>query len=99
MTASSNATAAAAVTCTSCKACCCRLEVMLMGDDGVPPAFTETDRWGGTVMTRLADGWCAALDRDTLLCRIYARRPAVCRDFPVGDSDCIAERSRASLND
>ena len=68
-----------------------------MSDDEVLSEFTETDRWGGTIMTRLADGWCAALDRDTLQCRIYARRPSVCRDFPVGDSDCIAERSKAVL--
>ena len=43
---------------------------MLMGDDDVPASLTETDAWGGEVMTRLADGWCAALDRGT-------REPAV----------------------
>ena len=25
-----------AISCTACEACCCRLEVMLMGDDDVP---------------------------------------------------------------
>ncbi len=84
---------AAAVACDSCKACCCRLEVMLMGEDDVPAELAETDPWGGQVMTRLADGWCAALERGTLRCGIYERRPAVCRDYPVGGSDCIAERS------
>lgn len=64
-----------------------------MGDDDVPPELTEVDRWGGSVMARLEDGWCAALDRDTMLCRIYERRPAVCRDYQVGESDCIAQRS------
>ena len=87
----------ATITCASCKACCCRLEVMLMGDDDVPPELTAVDRWGGTVMARLQDGWCAALDRNTLLCGIYARRPSVCRDFPVGDHDCMTERAKASL--
>ena len=82
-----------AMSCDSCKACCCRLEVMLMGEDDVPPEWTETDPWGGQVMARLADGWCAALERDTLRCGIYERRPGICRDFPVGGSDCIAERS------
>ncbi len=82
-----------AISCDACQACCCRLEVMLMGEDDVPPGLTETDPWGGQVMARLADGWCAALDRDTLLCGIYARRPGVCRDYPVGGSECIAERS------
>jgi Fe-S-cluster containining protein len=69
------------------------LEVLLMGDDDVPLELTEVDRWGGSVMARLEDGWCAALDRDTMLCRIYERRPAVCRDYQVGESDCIAQRS------
>ncbi len=48
-------------------------------------------------MARLADGWCAALDRDTLLCRIYARRPGVCREFELAGSDCVALRANAGL--
>lgn len=44
-------------------------------------------------MSRLDDGWCTALDRDTMLCGIYKRRPTVCRDFPVGGDDCITERA------
>jgi Fe-S-cluster containining protein len=88
---------AAAITCDSCRACCCRLEVMLMGEDDIPLELTEADRWGGRIMARLEDGWCAALDRDTMLCRVYERRPAVCREFRVGGSDCIAERSADPL--
>ncbi|MDP2143922.1 MAG: YkgJ family cysteine cluster protein [Gallionella sp.] len=80
------------ITCASCKACCCRLEVMLMGDDDIPAELTEQDRWGGWVMMRLDDGWCAALDRNTMLCRIYERRPMICRDYQAGDSDCLNER-------
>ncbi|MHB1591161.1 MAG: YkgJ family cysteine cluster protein [Sulfuricella sp.] len=81
-----------AISCTSCKACCCRLEVMLMGGDDIPLELTEQDRWDGWVMARLDDGWCAALDRNTLLCTIYERRPMICHDYQVGDSDCIEER-------
>ena len=80
------------ITCASCRACCCRLEVILMGEDDPPGEFVATDRWGGQVMRRLADGWCAALDRATMLCRIYPRRPGVCRDFAVGESECLTER-------
>ncbi|MDP2155137.1 MAG: YkgJ family cysteine cluster protein [Sulfuricella sp.] len=80
------------ISCSSCKACCCRLEVMLMGDDDIPLELTERDRWGGWVMARLDDGWCAALDRNTLLCTIYEHRPMICSDYQVGDSDCIGER-------
>ena len=80
------------ISCATCRACCCQLEVMLMGDDDIPPRFTHQDRWGGWTMRRLDDGWCAALDRQTMLCTIYQRRPLICREFEVGDSDCLDER-------
>ena len=83
----------APVSCASCEACCCRLEVRLMGDDDVPQALTRVDAFGVTVMRRLDDGWCAALDRNSLRCTIYGRRPDICRDFEMGASDCVAERT------
>lgn len=88
-----------AISCATCKACCCRLEVMLIGDDGVPDEFTVEDQWGGWVMLRLDDGWCAALDRNTMLCTIYEYRPNICRDYQAGDSDCLGERSRLVVGD
>ena len=80
------------ITCSSCKACCCRLEVMLLGEDDIPAELTTQDKWGGWVMARLDDGWCAALDRNTLLCTIYARRPWICSDYQAGDHDCLEQR-------
>lgn len=80
------------VTCASCAACCCQLEVMLMAGDDIPARFTERDQWGGWIMARLDDGWCAALDRGTMLCTIYPCRPTICREFEMGESDCINER-------
>jgi uncharacterized protein len=71
---------------------------MLMGEDDIPPELIEVDHWGGLVMARLDDGWCVALNRATMLCGVYERRPSVCRDYQVGGSDCISERSkRAAL--
>jgi Fe-S-cluster containining protein len=58
----------------------------------VPERFIETDVWGGRTMARLDDGWCAAQNRDTLLCRIYAQRPLICREFATGKDECVAER-------
>ncbi|MBK6960077.1 MAG: YkgJ family cysteine cluster protein [Gammaproteobacteria bacterium] len=81
-----------AVTCANCQACCCRLEVMLITETGVPERFIETDQWGGRTMMRLDDGWCAALNRDTLMCRIYAQRPLICREFAMGEEECVKER-------
>ncbi len=66
---------------------------MLLSDPGVPDHFVDVDQWGGRFMARLADGWCAALDRNTMLCKIYAQRPWVCREFEMGAYDCIAERA------
>jgi uncharacterized protein len=82
-----------AITCENCKACCCRLEVILMGEDRVPARFVQQDPWGGEVMARLEDGFCAALDRATGRCTIYALRPGVCRDFAMGGDDCMTERA------
>jgi Fe-S-cluster containining protein len=79
-------------TCADCEACCCRLEVMLITDTGVPEHFIDTDQWGGRTMTRLDDGWCAALDRNTFKCLIYAQRPFICREFAMGEYECVAER-------
>ena len=81
------------VSCASCKACCCRLEVMLISDTGVPDRYIEVDQWGGRSMARLEDGWCSALDRNTMLCMIYEKRPKICRDFEMGGYECIAEQA------
>ncbi len=81
------------VTCASCEACCCRLEVLLITDTGVPERFVAVDDLGGRTMARLDDGWCAALDRNTLRCTVYASRPWVCREFEMGGSECLAERA------
>ncbi len=87
-----------AISCSSCKACCCQLEVMLIaGDDDVPPQYIEADAWGGEIMHRLADGWCAALNRSTMLCMIYAQRPWICREYTAGESDCLEQRKLIPL--
>jgi Fe-S-cluster containining protein len=92
--AETNRTAIAApISCAACEACCCRLEVLLMGDDAVPAGLSAADPWGGSVMRRRPDGWCAALDMNSMRCVIYERRPTVCRDYLVGGDECIGERA------
>jgi uncharacterized protein len=81
------------VTCSTCHACCCRLEVLIFSDTGVPEKHIARDEWGGETMLRLDDGWCSALDRDTFLCSIYENRPDICRDFEMGSYECRSERS------
>lgn len=82
-----------AATCSACAAVCCRLEVLLVTETGVPGRYTRPNPGGVHSMDRLADGWCAALDRDTLRCRIYGQRPLICREFAMGGPDCLAERA------
>jgi len=81
------------ISCENCQACCCRLQVMLITDTGVPERFIEIDKFGVQSMARLHDGWCAALNRDTMKCTIYQQRPLICREFEAGDYECIVERT------
>lgn len=81
------------VTCSNCKACCCRLEVMVMTDTGVPNIHIAVDEWGAETMLRLDDGWCSALDRETYKCSIYENRPLICREFEMGSYECRNERA------
>jgi len=81
------------VTCNTCHACCCRLEVMLITNTGAPARHIKTNRWGGEVMNRLDDGWSSALNRDNLMCTIYENRPWICREFEMSSYECITERS------
>lgn len=82
-----------AITCANCEACCCRLEVMILTDTDVPEKHITVDGWGKETMRRTSDGWCSALNRDTLMCTIYENRPWVCREFEMGSYECIEERS------
>ena len=66
---------------------------MLISETGVPDHFIAIDKWGSGSMAQLDDGWCAALDRNTMNCTIYEKRPLICREFEMGSYECIAERS------
>jgi len=80
------------VSCSRCDAVCCRLTVVVMGDDRVPSHLLER-RDGLTVMARDEEGWCVALDSARMCCSIYEDRPAVCRKFAMGGPYCRAERA------
>jgi Fe-S-cluster containining protein len=82
-----------AITCSSCQACCCRLEVMIITDTGVPERHIDVDEWGSETMLRLEDGYCSALNRETFMCSIYENRPWICREFEMGSYECRNERA------
>ena len=75
--------------CSNCAARCCRFEVFLISDTGVPAEYILNDEFGTQTMRRLDDGWCSALDRSTMQCSIYTRRPWLCREFEMGSAECI----------
>ncbi|MCB5160848.1 YkgJ family cysteine cluster protein [Marinomonas algarum] len=79
------------VTCSHCQAACCRMEVMMITDTGVPEEHIVTDEWGGETLRRLDDGWCSAVDRETFRCTIYENRPWICREFEMGSYECEDE--------
>lgn len=85
--------AASDVSCSHCHACCCRLQAMLFGDPEVPDHLTVTDECGVRSMAREDDGWCSALDRRTMTCRIYQQRPWICREFEMGKEECLSARA------
>lgn len=87
----------AEISCANCRACCCRLEVMLISDTGVPENYITEDKWGAQSMLRLADGWCAAIDRGTFMCTIYENRPWICREFDMGSAECREERAAMQI--
>jgi len=89
------------ITCATCRALCCRLEVRLIddSDDQVPIRYTEKKDNLYMVMKQGKDGWCEAVDRSTMLCLIYEKRPYLCREYQCGDYDCLVERRKQELTD
>jgi len=66
---------------------------MLFNDTEVPDNLIATTTQGERSMARLTDGWCIALDRNTMTCTIYEKRPWICREFEMGSYECIAART------
>jgi Fe-S-cluster containining protein len=82
------------VRCTDCEAVCCRLTVVLMPEDDVPTWLVHRDGRGPDTLAKGDDGWCAAVNPNTLMCTIYEQRPAICRKFAMGSPGCRDERER-----
>lgn len=79
--------------CDRCDAVCCRLTVVLMAEDDVPPRFTTLNEHGVEVMARDEDGWCVAIDQGRMCCSIYEQRPTICRKFAMGGPYCREVRA------
>ncbi|NIR60298.1 MAG: hypothetical protein GWO02_12685 [Gammaproteobacteria bacterium] len=62
-----------------CRTFCCRLLVRLDPDEREPSAETGTTVKG--FVDKTADGICLHFDPETSLCRIWERRPRVCREY------------------
>ena len=82
----------AAVRCADCAAVCCRLTVVLLPGDSVPAWLTDSDERGLEIMAKGDDGWCVALDRHSMRCTIYERRPQICAEFAMAGVYCRDER-------
>ena len=84
------------VHCNRCDALCCRLTVVLFGEDAIPAHLTERNAQGVTVMARDADGWCVALNSARMNCGIYETRPTICRKFAMAGPYCRDVRAEAA---
>ncbi|HMB56207.1 MAG TPA: YkgJ family cysteine cluster protein [Arenimonas sp.] len=82
------------VDCDHCQAVCCRLTVVLMPEDDVAEHLRDRNENGVAVLAKGADGWCLALDRQTMRCSIYDTRPDTCRRFAMAGPYCRSERQR-----
>lgn len=97
--------------CLTCGACCTHAgEVVVESAEDVPRHLTRSVRgrigfasWeaedGTRIMARRCSGSCAALSPKAgrQVCRIYDRRPAVCRGFTAGSPQCLAARAAAGF--
>ena len=82
----------ATISCENCDAVCCRLTVVLMPEDRVPNRFVVEDAHGMRLLAKGEEGWCQALDLNTMRCTIYDMRPSTCRKFAMGGPYCRSER-------
>lgn len=80
------------VHCSDCEAVCCRLLVFIEPGDRVPDGPAGRNAEGSEVMLRGEDGWCMAIDRQSMSCGIYEARPDTCRRFTMGGGYCRAIR-------
>jgi len=86
--------------CTACGACCTSTSpqhARVSGDDW-SRLGDEAERWttwiGHRAFMRIEGGRCAALavlHDGRLACRVYERRPSVCRELARGSPACDAE--------
>lgn len=85
--------ASASNLCSRCEAICCRLTVPLMPGDDPPHWLIEDHENGPATMAKGDDGWCIALDRNSMRCTIYEQRPTLCRTYRMGGRLCRHERT------
>jgi Fe-S-cluster containining protein len=97
--------------CTACGACCVTAgDVAVYPADTTPAYLTRSVRnlvgyapWDADdfrIMKRRPDGGCTALTGEVgtaCRCRIYERRPEICREFQPGSFGCLVARREAGL--
>ncbi len=69
-----------------CATFCCRLIVRLTAEE----RGTIAGRPSGSCLDKGPDGLCEHLDRATHRCRIWQRRPEVCRSYDCNDDPLLA---------
>lgn len=70
-----------------CQTFCCRLLVRLDPDEREPGQAGMPSK--GYVDKDLNDGLCIHLDRVTHRCRIWEKRPRICREYHCNDDEML----------
>lgn len=65
-----------------CATFCCRLVIRLTEEE-------SKDFGGARTIEKAEDGLCIYKDRDNHLCKIWERRPAVCRGYTCNGDDFL----------
>jgi hypothetical protein len=69
-----------------CQTYCCRLLVRLDPDEREPTARGQVPKG---FVDKDIDGYCVNFDRATQLCRIWAQRPRVCREYDCNSDSLL----------
>ena len=84
--------------CDGCGVCCMGESVPPFLDeiDFIPPELQQEVKQYAKLLAAVPypPGPCLWFDVTTRKCRHHEHRPNVCREFPIGEEDCLAYRVR-----
>jgi len=77
--------------CKKCGHCCRNLVVELSRKDllRIPYSYVTKDEEFGLVMAQDSRGYCKALDKKKMICKLHKIKPDICSEFEAGEGQCL----------